>query len=100
MKPDQSKTEAPAAVSSTPLVRKPRHKWFSSYDRECGDGWWGPHDTVEAAALECFCNNGSERIFVAQGRRLRQDEMYSECTWEVDAKNAFEIILPNDQDHR
>jgi len=93
VRPDQPKTEIPVSVIH-PLIRRPRHKWFSCSDRECDDGWWGAHKTVEAAARECYCNNGSERIFVAQGRRLRQDEMYSECTWKVDAANAFEIILP------
>lgn len=79
----------------TPLIRKPRHKWFSTFDRECGDGWWGPHDTVEAAARECVVEHGREnRIFVAQGYKLREAERYSECTWEVDAPSAFEIILP------
>jgi hypothetical protein len=79
-----------------PLVRKPRHKWFSTYDRECDDGWWGPHDTIEAAARECVCNVGRKRhIFIAHGHKLAESERYSVFDWEVDVNNAFEIILPN-----
>jgi hypothetical protein len=100
MQNSQSKTEGAAAVRVQPLVRQPRHKWFSSYDNECSDGWWGPHDTVEAAALECYSNNGTERIFVAQGRKLTKAELEErgdEYTWEVDTLHAFEIKLPNVQ---
>ena len=93
--------ETQSGGSLEPLVRKPRHKWFSTYDRECGDGWWGPHDTIEAAARECVCNAGrKERIFIARGHKLTEAERYSEFAWEVDAANAFEIILPNDRGQR
>jgi len=81
--------------SLEPLVRKPRHKWFATHDRALADGWWGPHDTIEAAARDCVCNAGREqRIFIALGHKLLEAERYSEFEWEVDAKNSFEIILP------
>lgn len=85
----------PAPSSALPLVRRPRHKWFASYDPKADEGWWGPHDTVEAAAMEALCNNGSDRIFVTQGHKLPKDERYMpEWDWEVDAARAFEIVLP------
>jgi hypothetical protein len=96
MQSDQSKTEGAASPRVQPLVLQPRHKWFSSYDNLCDDGWWGPHDTVEAAALECYCKNSSERIFVAQGRKLTKAELEDlgvEYTWEVEVQHAFEIKM-------
>jgi hypothetical protein len=81
------------------LRRKPRHRWFSAPSRENEDGWFGPHKTIEAAVIECACNRESddERIFVGQGYRLNareRDERGAEYNWEVDVKNAVEIILP------
>ena len=97
MPTDNRTADAPLG-SLTPLTRQPRHKWFSTYDRDCEDGWWGPYDTVEDAARECVCQNGREnRIFIAQGHKLTKAERYGEFDWEVDAENAFEIILPNEK---
>jgi hypothetical protein len=53
--------------------------------------------------MECYCNNGSERIFVAQGYKLTKaeiEERGDEYTWEVDTLHAFEIKLPNAKDQR
>jgi hypothetical protein len=92
---------APAPGSAHPLVRRPRHKWFAAFDPKTDEGWWGPHDTIEAAAMECLCNCGSSRIFVTQGYKLTKDERYmAEWDWEVDSDRAFEIVLPNDRTER
>lgn len=57
------------------LVRQPRHKWFSAPDRKCEDGWYGPHETIEAAVIECANNYGTESpIFVGQGYKLTKSE--------------------------
>jgi hypothetical protein len=78
-----------------PLVRPPRHKWFSADDIEA-DGWWGPHDTIEEAARDCILNSPTGcRIFVAHGYKLLESERYAEYPWEVDAHLAFEIVLPD-----
>lgn len=79
-----------------PLTLPKRHKWFSNWDRDSEDGWWGPHDTIEAAARECVVmdEGPDRRIFIVHGYKLKESERYDEFAWEVDARNAFEIILP------
>ncbi len=77
------------------FVRRPRHKWFSAPDRRCEDGWYGPHDTIEAAARECASNCGAGGpIFVGQGYRItkaEREEWGAEFDYQVDTENAIEI---------
>jgi len=84
------------------MVRQPRNKWFSAPDRRCEDGWYGPHDTIEAAVIECASNYGEEDpIFVAQGYKMTKSEREDwgvEFDWQVDSQNAIEVKLPNDRD--
>lgn len=81
------------------LVRQPRHRWFSAPARECEDGWYGPHGTIEAAVIECASNYGREApMFVAQGYKItaaEREEWGAEFDWQVDAQNAIEVRLPN-----
>ena len=80
------------------LVRQPRHKWFSAPDRRCEDGWYGPHDTMEAAIIECASNYGTEHpIFVAQGYKLTKAERKDwgvEFDWQCESQNALEVRFP------
>lgn len=81
------------------LVRKPRHKWFSAPERQWENGWLGPHETIEAAVIEC-ANNYEGPIFVGQGHKLSKAELEdfgSEYDWEVDTENAIEVRLPNEK---
>lgn len=86
------------------LVRQPRHKWFSAPDRRCEDGWYGPHDTIEAALIECASNYGAESpIFVAQGYKLtkaEREEWGVEFDWQCESQNAIEVRLPNEKADR
>ena len=79
------------------LVLRPRHKWFAAPETSQEDGWYGPFGRLEDAAIECWSSNGSDRIFVTQGRKLTAaeiEEQGADYAWEVDAKAAFEIVLP------
>ena len=80
------------------LVRRPRHRWFSSQDRIGEDGWYGPHKTIEEAVMDSVSNDGCDQtIYVAQGYRAtkaEKEEWCSEFDWQVDAPNALEIRLP------
>jgi len=87
-----NKTETQSGFSLEPLIRRPRHSWFWSDDSE-DTGWWGPYKTIEQAAREC-ASAGNERIFIASGFKLKKAEQYDYFEWEVNARNAFEIILP------
>lgn len=89
------------AVGLRRFVRKPRHKWFSAPDRLCEDGWYGPHDTIEAAVIECASNSDRLEypIFVAQGYKTNKTEREDwgvEFDWQVESENAIEVKLPND----
>jgi hypothetical protein len=79
------------------LVLRPRHKWFAAPEAGQEDGWYGPFRKLEDAAYECWLSQGGERIFVTQGRKLTVSEIEeqgADYAWEVDAKAAFEIVLP------
>lgn len=83
------------------FVKKPRHKWFSAPNRcEC-EGWFGPHDTIETAIIECASNYGREYpIYVAQGYRItkaERDVWGVEFDWQVESQNAIEVRLPENQ---
>jgi len=85
----------------TALILKPGQRWFSSDSPKSDDGWFGPHKTVEKAALECASVQGCNfQIFVARGFKLKKAEQCAGWEWQVDVKNAFEIILPNDRTER
>lgn len=80
------------------LVRKPRHKWFSAPDRNCDSGWFGPHDTIEAAVIECVSNYEGP-VFVGQGYKItnaEREDIGALYYWQVDTQNAIEVRLPND----
>ena len=79
------------------IFLKPKHQWFAAPSADQEDGWYGPFGRIEDAACECWSSNGGERIFVTQGRKLTMEEIEeqgAEYAWEVDAKAAFEIVLP------
>lgn len=83
------------------LRKRPRHKWFSHCDKLEGEGWFGPHDTIEQAAMEAFGQYGREDpVYVAQGFKLTKakiKEDYGEYDpdydWEVDSKTSIKISL-------
>ena len=81
-----------------PLVRNPRHRWFAAESNRAEDGWFGPHKTIEGAAIDCLSNVGGRVCFVTQGRKLTKaeiEETEAEYEWEVDPDSAFQIRLPN-----
>lgn len=81
--------------SAASLILQPKHLWFSSEGLNCKT-WFGPFRTVEGAALECYTNSGSEKIFIAQGRRLtkaQKKEWGGKFNWMVDNSKAFEIVI-------
>lgn len=81
------------------FIKKPYHKWFSAPCRKLDAGWYGPHETVEAAVIECAKNQeeNGQPIFVAQAYKLtraERDEWGGEFSWQVDVQNAIEVRLP------
>lgn len=88
MKPDQNEVSENPLTNPDALRLKAGYRWFSAPRKQSPDGWYGPHNSAEAAALDCRLSEGSEPIFVTQGDR------YGDNDWEVETKLAFEIILP------
>lgn len=84
----------------TPLLRKPRRKWFAHTCKDAENGWSGPHDHIEDAARAALLAWEAEgdTCWIAQGRKLTKseyEEQGAEYTWEVDTLNAMRLVLPN-----
>ena len=84
-----------------PLVKQKGYKWFAAETPDA-EGWFGPHDTIEAAVQECIetvpvKSKSFVGAFVCQGYRpnkATRKTLALEHDYKVESEQAFRVSLP------
>ena len=84
------------------LKRMKHHQWFSAARVDTDEGWWGPHRTIEDAALEALCSGycDDSECYVTTGYKKNKEEREEyddDFDWMIDSATAFKITLPRNK---